>query len=332
MHEASSSHAWLHPEPQSSSQVSPWPHVWSHPTVHCEQISDRHSPSDSASDSDSDSASASDSDSASASDPASLSDSDSDSAPGSTAVRLPQPNDRKSAATINGRHVHAHMSTIAVAAPVKVLRTFAILAENVGHTPMLASRKIYILSLLAAACRAPERHDPGNAPTADAGDGAAVVADAGTDAGADAAPDAFAFQHAAMVADHVDGDTFDVDFLGDDVRVRLMGVDTPELFGDDAPEPWAPEAATFTREATPLGTAVGLEFDDERCVLESAPAKCFTFDRLLAYVRLPDGRDLGAELLSAGLGTFFDSDCDRCDAYRQLAQQAQQDNVGIWSD
>lgn len=86
----------------------------------------------------------------------------------------------------------------------------------------------------------------------------------------------------AVVDEVVDGDTIDVVIGGRDERVRLLGIDTPEVHVDDGarPECYGPEASAFVVELLPPGTAVRLERDvvgrDD-------------YDRLLAYVYLLDG-------------------------------------------
>jgi micrococcal nuclease len=95
------------------------------------------------------------------------------------------------------------------------------------------------------------------------------------------------------VVEHVvDGDTIDV-VLGDrQERVRLIGIDTPEVYVNDGPpECYGPEASTFTKQLLPGGTAVRLERDvvgrDD-------------YGRLLAYVYLVDDGRMVNELIIAG--------------------------------
>ncbi len=65
--------------------------------------------------------------------------------------------------------------------------------------------------------------------------------------------------------------------------MRLIGVDTPEVYGGE--EPCGPEASAFTKEQL-TGEQVGLEFDEE---------KTDQYDRALAYVWL--GGELYTETL-----------------------------------
>ena len=119
----------------------------------------------------------------------------------------------------------------------------------------------------------------------------------------------------------VDGDTV---IIAPDVRVRLIGVDTPETVRPDHPvEPYGPEASTFTRSFLRGGT-VRLTFDRER------------FDRYgrhLAYVWVGQ-RMLNEELLRAGLGRWsstFHYSVPMKNRFEAAEQHAREAGVGIWS-
>ncbi|MCK5890494.1 thermonuclease family protein [Aeromicrobium sp.] len=92
----------------------------------------------------------------------------------------------------------------------------------------------------------------------------------------------------------VDGDTVDVVIDGTVTRVRLLNVDTPETVKPDAPvECLGPEATAYTESLLAPGQPVTLEFDQERTD---------QYDRTLAHVILPDGRNVAAEIARQGLG------------------------------
>jgi micrococcal nuclease len=132
----------------------------------------------------------------------------------------------------------------------------------------------------------------------------------------------------------VDGDTIEV-LRGDvTLRVRMKGIDTPELAKEGNPaEAYAEEAKVFS--ATNVGLQVDLEFDDICGADPFNAALCIDpYDRLLAYVRLADGRDLNEELLRVGLARLFAMDgqpLDRIVQYEAAQRAAQQANTGIWS-
>src|SRR5215213_8693639 len=70
------------------------------------------------------------------------------------------------------------------------------------------------------------------------------------------------FDAQATVEYVVDGDTINVSpaAIDDITRVRLIGVDTPEVFFGQ--EPCGPEASAFTKERIE-GKQVALEFDED---------------------------------------------------------------------
>ena len=129
----------------------------------------------------------------------------------------------------------------------------------------------------------------------------------------------------------IDGDTIDVaDSLDpqENIRVRLWGMDTPELAKQlpdktvVAPQPLAQEAKQFT-ERLCLEKTVTLSVQAHR--LRGR------FGRLLAYVHLPDGTVLNERLLAAGLARADDRfEHDHFKRYDLLQQQAQFDRVGLW--
>jgi len=88
----------------------------------------------------------------------------------------------------------------------------------------------------------------------------------------------------------IDGDTF---VLASGERVRMIGVDTPETKHPRKPvQYFGKEASEFTRQMIE-GKAVVLEYDWQRRD---------RYGRLLAYVYLPDGTFLNAEIIKRGYG------------------------------
>lgn len=99
----------------------------------------------------------------------------------------------------------------------------------------------------------------------------------------------------------VDGDTLDVRariWLRQEVetKVRLLGVDAPELHGHCASErKRALDAKQFVETALASG----------RLVLRDVRLDKYG-GRVVARVETPDGRDLGRALIQAGLGRAYD--------------------------
>lgn len=131
----------------------------------------------------------------------------------------------------------------------------------------------------------------------------------------------------------VDGDTIILDGkpfeLDKGIRVRLLGVDTPETVKPNWPvEPWGPEASAYTKKRiAENGSVVRLEFDRE---LKDK------YGRFLAYIWLKDAdeRDsmLNLELVRLGLGrTMPEFKIRRQAEFAAAEQAAQRKRLGIWS-
>ena len=124
------------------------------------------------------------------------------------------------------------------------------------------------------------------------------------------------------VARVVDGDTL---LLRSGHRVRLIGIDTPEIEHEDRPaEPLGREASRFTAQLVGDGP-VRLEFDRERRD---------QYHRLLAYVHLPDGRLLNEEIVRAGYSRAEVHYAFRSDRKRQFLaaeEAAKAERRGMWA-
>jgi endonuclease YncB( thermonuclease family) len=129
------------------------------------------------------------------------------------------------------------------------------------------------------------------------------------------------------VVEVIDGDTLDVNIPDGefpDTRVRLLGVDTPEIKHPILPVMYyGPEASRFTTERA-LGKKVTLKLDTVGDIRDR-------YGRLLAYVILPDDTTLNAELIRQGFGyaylTFPHSDSHK---YEMLMDEAIEQKRGLW--
>ena len=131
---------------------------------------------------------------------------------------------------------------------------------------------------------------------------------------------------ATTVVRVVDGDTVVVLLNGREETVRLIGVDTPETVHPTlGVEPFGPEASAFTKRLLPPGTQVRLELDiQERD----------RYGRLLAYVYLPDGRMVNAELLRAGLAQLLTipPNVKYVELFTRLQREAREAGRGLWGE
>lgn len=99
----------------------------------------------------------------------------------------------------------------------------------------------------------------------------------------------------AVVERVVDGDTL---LLVGRERIRLLGVDAPELRHRGKPgEAYGAEAARYTSERV-RGVRVTLHFDLEAGLVDR-------YGRTLAYVTLPDGELLNLEIIRAGFAEAY---------------------------
>jgi micrococcal nuclease len=136
----------------------------------------------------------------------------------------------------------------------------------------------------------------------------------------------------AIVERIVDGDTIDVTIEGRTERIRLIGIDTPEIAhpssgdrpGNDA-ECFGDEASAFTASLVPVGTPVRLERDvvgrDD-------------YGRVLAYVhRASDGLFVNHEIVRRGYARplTIAPNVTHHELMVEAARDAEQSGAGLWS-
>jgi micrococcal nuclease len=123
---------------------------------------------------------------------------------------------------------------------------------------------------------------------------------------------------AARVTKHTDGDTLWLSGIG---KVRLIGVDTPEVYGDD--ECYGREASDFVERLVPLGAAVSYRLGiDERD----------RYGRALAYLYLDDGRLLNLLLVQRGYAQALTipPNVELAQRFRRAARRARAAGRGLW--
>lgn len=136
-----------------------------------------------------------------------------------------------------------------------------------------------------------------------------------------------------LVARAVDGDTL---VLENNERVRLIGIDTPEMHesnklnrdaqrsGQDvtAIKNLGRQAYEFTKNLVE-GKRVRLEFDVERYD---------KYKRILAYVYLDDGTFVNAKIIEAGYASVmtYPPNVRYADIFLKLYRQARENQRGLW--
>lgn len=124
----------------------------------------------------------------------------------------------------------------------------------------------------------------------------------------------------AVVTRVVDGDTFEVTTDGGSEKVRVLGIDTPER-QDCGYAAASDAAAALLRGATVALTPDPTQDDRDR------------YGRVLRYVTLPDGTDLGKRVIGDGFAReyTFDRAYARQDDYRAAQQDAAGAGRGLWN-
>lgn len=122
----------------------------------------------------------------------------------------------------------------------------------------------------------------------------------------------------------VDGDTLVISNQGQEERVRLIGVDTPESVNPNVSDQcFGQEASDYLKSLLPSGTLITLELDQD-------PTD--RYDRKLAYVyRASDSLFINADLLSQGyaLPLTITPNIKYKDRFAALAVQAEANNLGL---
>jgi micrococcal nuclease len=124
---------------------------------------------------------------------------------------------------------------------------------------------------------------------------------------------------AQLVTRVVDGDTIVMAGVG---TVRLIGVDTPETVDPRTPvQFFGKEASEFTRRMA-HDKLVRLAFDTQRMD---------KYQRTLAYVYLPDGTFLNAEIVKQGYGhAYVTYPFKYLDQFRGYEREAREAGRGLW--
>lgn len=166
---------------------------------------------------------------------------------------------------------------------------------------------VLILALLAVADHARRRNSP--APETQSGD--------------------MARYHGKVfrVTEVVDGDTLHIDAPDGKkphTKIRLWGVDTPEVHNVDEPMHFGPQASDYAK-AVAANQSVRLE-------LVEADTRD-RYGRLLAYVYLPDGTMLNERLLEGGYAYADSRFAHPFKAkFARLEKQARDRQAGLWKD
>jgi len=127
----------------------------------------------------------------------------------------------------------------------------------------------------------------------------------------------------------IDGDTLDIDIPDgkfNSTRIRLLGVDTPETKDDRFGKMYfGPEATQFTKQM-----AINKNFV---ILLDKISHTRDKYNRLLAYLKLPNGKILNEVLVMEGFA-YADLRFEHSfyEKYSQLETTARQNKKGLWKE
>jgi endonuclease YncB( thermonuclease family) len=129
-----------------------------------------------------------------------------------------------------------------------------------------------------------------------------------------------AFTHRGTVTHVVDGDTLDVRLSsGKTERIRLIGIDAPERGGCFS------SSATARARQLAMSKPVVIRGDATQDTRDR-------YGRLLAYVWIPGGKDLGFQLIAGGFAKtyVYRNVFGRLAAYRNAEARAKSATAGRW--
>ncbi|KAB2880014.1 thermonuclease [bacterium] len=143
----------------------------------------------------------------------------------------------------------------------------------------------------------------------------------------------------AQIVKVVDGDTFEIQYLGKIEKVRLIGIDTPEAHANakavkDAARTGADihvlveqgnDAKNFVKQFVPGGTQVRVEVDvNDRD----------KYGRLLAYLFFEDGRMINEEIVKAGYANLmtYPPNVRYKERFLSAYRFARENKKGLWKE
>ena len=125
----------------------------------------------------------------------------------------------------------------------------------------------------------------------------------------------------------VDGDTLDILMDGKKVRLRLIGLDTPEIVDPRKPvQCFARQASDKAKEIL-TGQSVRLETDPSQDTYDK-------YGRLLAYIFLLDGTNFNKLMIAKGYGHEYTYDLPYKyqTEFKAAEKSARESKKGLWAD
>ena len=128
------------------------------------------------------------------------------------------------------------------------------------------------------------------------------------------------------VAKVIDGDTLDISVSGSDVRIRLIGLDTPETVDPRKIVQCFGREASDKAKQMLTGTSVHLELDPSQGMYDK-------YGRVLAYIFLADDTLFNKYMIAEGYGHEYTYDLPYKyqNDFRAAEKSAREQQKGLWS-
>lgn len=142
----------------------------------------------------------------------------------------------------------------------------------------------------------------------------------------------------AEIIEVVDGDTVDINRNEEEDTVRVLGIDTPEVYSQNKPSEFFLENTPENRKCLRNMGEKASNFAKEKLanqtvkiVQDSKSDERGSYGRILAYIEYKN-TDLGEELLERGYARVYNSSFERKGEYRELESESREIGRGIWNE
>ena len=125
----------------------------------------------------------------------------------------------------------------------------------------------------------------------------------------------------------VDGDTIDVSIDGKTERIRLIGINTPEIVDPRKPVECFGKEASDEAKSVLNGKKVALEAD-------ASQGERDKYDRFLRYVFLEDGTNFNLQMIKDGFAYEYTYELPYKyqTEFKSAQKEAENNKVGLWAD
>lgn len=141
----------------------------------------------------------------------------------------------------------------------------------------------------------------------------------------------------AEIVEVIDGDTVEITRNGEEEIVRVLGIDTPEVYSRNNPSEFFLENTSEKRKCLRKMGEKASSFAREKLVNQTVELvqdpqsdERGSYGRLLGYIEY-NNTDLGEELLEKGYARVYNSSFERIERYRELETESRVQNTGIWN-